>query len=651
MNQNLHLVAALLLAAGPLRGQHPVALTRGQTVEADLTPSSTHHYTITLVGRQFVYGEVDQRSVDVVVTVYSPNGVRLGRFDVRGSGPEPFQLRAIEAGTYSIAVTPYQGDSGHYAITVRLVDRLATSPEGRVDQIMTPYTGGDRPGGVVAVTRNGRIVFARGYGMANLEDGIANTPSTVYHMASVSKQFTAFAIAMLADQGRLSLDDDVRRYLPNLPDFGTTITVRNLLTHTSGLREEYTLWATSGGLLDDVIRQQDLLRLVERQRELNFAPGTEFLYTNTDYTLLAEIVAKVSGQSFRDWMRTNVFAPLGMTSTQISDDYGRLVPRRAYSYRNDDGLRKAVLNYANVGSTGLLTTATDLARWLRNWRTGEVGGPRVLAMMQERGILARGDTIAYALGIRVETYRGLRRFAHLGADAGYRTSLSYFPTIDAGVIVLSNSAEFSVGTVADQVADDFFETAMAPRSPGPVVVAPAVLRSLVGNFALAPDSDVVFTTESDSTLFMEVPGQLRFPLTPLADTVFRVDAPGIDAQIRFESNPDGVVTRGAIQQNGVHPFRRINPWTPDAKELSAYVGRYYSSELETLYTLVVKDGVLVARHRRLGDIPLKPLDHDVFDGGTFFLHWVRFERDSAKSLTGMRVTGTGVFNLLFQKMP
>lgn len=164
----------------------------------------------------------------------------------------------------------------------------------------------------------------------------------------------------------------------------------------------------------------------------------------------------------------------------------------------------------------------------------------MLAMMQERGILARGDTIAYALGIRVETYRGQRRFAHLGADAGYRTSLSYFPTIDAGVIVLSNSAEFSVGTVGEQVADDFFETAMAPRSPGPVVVAPAVLRSLVGNFALAPDSDVVFTTESDSTLFMEVLGQPRFPLTPLADTVFRIDAPGIEAQIRFESNPDGV---------------------------------------------------------------------------------------------------------------
>jgi len=195
-------------------------------------------------------------------------------------------------------------------------------------------------------------VFARGYGLANVEDGLPNTPATVYHVASVSKQFTAFAIAMLADQGRLALDDDVRRYVPEVPDFGKTITLRHLLTHTSGLRDQWDLWGIGGGLMGDVIRQQDLLRLVHGQRELNFEPGAEFLYCNTGFMLLSEVVARVTGQPFRDWMRANVFAPLGMNATQVYDDDERLVPGRAYSFQNGaDGVRKSVLSYANAGAT------------------------------------------------------------------------------------------------------------------------------------------------------------------------------------------------------------------------------------------------------------------------------------------------------------
>lgn len=566
------LLTCSVLAAAPLAAQAPTPLVLGRTVEDTLAHGDTSRYAVTVGSGRFVYGEAEQHTVDAVVTVFAPDGRQVGRFDVTARGPDAFLIRAVDAGTYRIEVTPYAQETGRYGITLRRMERLASSPAGRVDQIMAQYAGADRPGGVVAVARGGAIVFARGYGLANLEDGLPNTPATVYHVASVSKQFTAFAIAMLADQGRLSLDDDVRRYLPEVPDFGRTITLRHLLTHTSGLRDQWELWGMSGGLFGDVIRQQDLLRLVERQRELNFEPGAEYLYCNTGFMLLSEVVARVTGQPFRDWMRTNVFAPLGMDATQIYDDDERLVPGRAYSFRDGaDGYRKSVLSYANAGATSLFTTATDLAKWLRNWHTAGVGGPRVLAMLQQRGVLNRGDTLPYGLGIGVDTWRGQRRLFHGGADAGYRTYLTYFPTLDAGVIVLGNSAGFNAGGVASEVAEAFFGDALAPAAPEP-----------------AP------------------------PATPAAAR---------------------------------------EPWRPGPADLAGFAGRYLSDELETIYTMVVVEGRLVARHRRHGDIPLTPAEPDAFDAGQWFFDRVRFERDAAGSVTAFRLTTGRARNVLFRRMP
>jgi CubicO group peptidase (beta-lactamase class C family) len=652
--------ALLLLTAAAARGQEPMPLSRGQTLEAEIPTGAVRQYAIRSRAGQFVFGEVDQRTVDVVVTIYGPDGLELARFDGPARGPEPFQFRAAEAGTYRVEVAPFQQEAGRYAITLRRLEPLATSPEGQVDQLMAPYTGRDRPGGVVAVTRGGRIVFARGYGMANLEDGIPNTPATVYHMASVSKQFTAFAIAMLADQGKLGLDDDVRRYLPNVPDFGRTITLRHLLTHTSGLRDQWELWGMAGGLMDDVIRQQDLLRLVERQRELNFDPGAEYLYSNTGFMLLSEVVAKVGGAPFPAWMQTNIFTPLGMTASQIYDDHERLVKGRAYSYQSGaDGAKKSVLSYANMGATSLFTTAEDLARWLGNWHSGRVGGPRVLAMMQERGVLNRGDTLPYALGIGARYYRGLPILAHGGSDAGYRTALVYLPTPDAGVIVLGNTASLNAGNVSEQVMDAFFADVLAPKTvppplaqppAGTVVVAASLLRSYAGTFVLTPGSTVEFAVDGDR-LFIQVAGQPRFPMTPLADTLFRVEVPGVDAVVEFVPGSSGPTIAGTIHQNGDHPFRRLEPWSPGVADLAAFAGRYWSPELETSYTILEKDGQLVARHRRHGDIPLSPREPDQFDGGQWFFGRVLFLRDSGGAVTGFRVTGGRVRNLLFERMP
>ena len=523
-----------------------------------------------------------------------------------------------------------------------------------MDALASEY-GTDGPGGVVAVYRGGEVVFAEGYGLADVEQGVPNAPSTPYHVASVSKQFTAFAVALLAEQGRLSLDDDVRDYVPEVPDFGSTITLRHLATHTSGLRDQWTLWALGGGRMDDVIRQGDLLRLVERQRALNFVPGEEYLYSNTGYLLLAEVVARVTGEPFGTWMTTNVFGPLGMDDTQVYDDHERIVPHRSYSYHEGEGeLEKSVLNFANSGATSLLTTAEDLARWLRNFETHEVGGPAVARAMLERGVLASGDTLDYALGLVVDEHRGLRRIQHGGADAGYQAFLAYYPEIDAGVVTLGNVASFDAG-VADAVAEAFFgehmdAPATAPAEPT-VTVPASRLDTYAGEYRIE-GGPAVAIVRSAGGLTVEVEGWPPAPLAALADTLFRVAVPGVDVRVGFLAGPDGAVERGVLLEGEARtPFRRSGPeWSPSSDELVAFAGRYYSPELETAYEARVDGDRLVLVHRRHGEIGLTPTEEDAFRGDLWFLGAVAFDRDESGAVVGLRASSARVRDLRFDRV-
>jgi CubicO group peptidase (beta-lactamase class C family) len=278
----------------------------------------------------------------------------------------------------------------------------------QVDQLFTKWDKVETPGAAIAIIKDGKIIYSRGYGMANLEYDIPNTPATVFHIASVSKQFTAFAIYLLERENKLSLDDDVRRYLPELHDFGKAITIRQLLHHTSGLRDQWNLLALAGWRLEDVITQQDVLGLIWRQKELNFAPGEQMLYSNTGYTLLGLIVERVSGTSLSKFTQERIFQPLGMTHTHFQDDYGSLVKNRAYSYYTQEGGYKYIaLSYSTVGPTSLFTTVEDLARWDQNFYDGRVGGEMVLDKMQAKGQLNNGRDINYASGLVIDEYRGL----------------------------------------------------------------------------------------------------------------------------------------------------------------------------------------------------------------------------------------------------
>lgn len=327
----------------------------------------------------------------------------------------------------------------------------------QVDALFAEWEKPDSPGAALMIIHEGRIVYRRGYGSANLEYGIPITPGTIFHVASVSKQFTAAAVALLADRGRLSLDDEVQTYLPSVPDFGHRITIRHLIHHTSGLRDQWEILRLAGWRMDDVITQAQIMQMACRQRDLNFLPGSEYLYSNTGYTFLAEIVARVSGRSFRQFTDEQIFKPLGMRNTHFHDDHEEIVPNRAYSYKPHPkgGFRKSVLNYANVGATSLFTTAEDLARWLLNFEIPLVGTPALVEQLHERFTLTSGERIPYAFGLRHNTYRGIPYIGHSGWDAGFKSFVGRFPDQRLGVVLLTNLVTFNPEALAGRVAEAY----------------------------------------------------------------------------------------------------------------------------------------------------------------------------------------------------
>jgi CubicO group peptidase (beta-lactamase class C family) len=352
---------------------------------------------------------------------------------------------------------------------------LRTSVEARdtlsaaVDDLFASWHRPDSPGAAVLVLRNGDVVHAKGYGMASLEQGVPIRPHTIFDIASISKQFGAFAVALLEADGLLSVDDPVHRYLPELPDFGHPITLRHLVHHTSGMRDWPGTLSAGGWDYQDVLSFEQILRMAFQQQELNFVPGSEYSYSNTGYNLLAEVVARVSGSSFREFTQERIFGPLGMTRTHFHDDHGKVVPGRADSYRRDPGgeWRTVVNSLTALGSSSLFTTVEDLARWVGNFETGAVGGARVLARVHERGVLNGGDTIPYAWGQSLGDHRGAERWSHTGSWAGFRTVLHRFPEHRFAVIVLANAADMNPSALADRVVDLYLGDLLDP----PVVAA------------------------------------------------------------------------------------------------------------------------------------------------------------------------------------
>ncbi len=541
MRINFIVIAIALVSCTTDNKQLPLAensdLRVGQEVKKTLALHAADTFRLNLPANSFITGHANQVSVDVVVTIIGPDKKEVASFDGPARGPENFQFVAKQEGIYKVAVAPFKEFTGDYIMKLKMAEPLATDPAKRIEQVVASMINEDGPGASVAVARDGKIIYSKGFGHAELEYDAHNTPQTIFHIASVSKQFTAFSIAMLADQGKLSVDDDIRKYLPEIHDFGTPITIRQLIHHTSGLRDQWNLLVMAGWRMDDVITKNQIMRVIARQRELNFKPGAQHNYCNTGYTLLAEIVSRVSGKSFPQWTKENIFVPLGMNDTQFYDDHERIVPNRAYSYYNDvEGYKKSVLNYANVGATSLFTTVEDLSKWAMNFENVKVGNANVMAMMEQRAILNTGDTLSYAFGQVIEKYKGLKTVSHGGGDAGYRTYLLRFPEQKFSVSVFSNLASFNPYQLSYTVADVYLadllkeDTTKKETPPPAPEEKPAfdpsalTLSDYTGRFYSAElETFYEFEVKND-TLVAHHPRHDDFKLTPVKQDGFEAGA-------------------------------------------------------------------------------------------------------------------------------
>jgi CubicO group peptidase (beta-lactamase class C family) len=524
----------------------------------------------------------------------------------------------------------------------------------RVDRIFANWSKPESPGLSVAVVREDQVVHLRGYGLASLEFNVPNAPSTVFHVASLSKQFTAFAIHLLAQDGQLSLDDEVRKFVPELRVEGPPITIRHLLHHTSGLRDQLNLLALAGLRLDDVITESAVLSLLWQQRQLNFEPGTEVLYSNSGYTLLALIVRRVSGQTLDEFAQRRIFRPLGMKSTHFHDDYGVPVKGRAYSYRRmRDGWRYVALSYSTVGPTSLFTTVEDLALWDANFAEAKVGGAAVAAL-QMPGRLADGKETTVASGLMRGRYRGLDVVEHSGSDAGYRAHYLRFPGGRLSVVLLGNAADIDSAGLARRVADVYLEglpgvQALPTRAaPMEVPVRTSDLAPLVGHFEMRPGFVLHFTAEG-SQFFAQATGQPRFELFPAAADRFFTKA--FESSVRFD--PPGTVgtveTATWTQNDRDQPLRRIVAESqPMADTAKACEGLYYSDELRTLYRLALDGGKLKLTYPR-GELALTPAGENRFSA-SFPVGLVTLERNAKGLCNGLAVSNGRVRNLKFQRV-
>lgn len=495
---------------------------------------------------------------------------------------------------------------------------MAQTEEQQVDALFANWNKQDTPGAAIEVIRNGKVLLRKGYGMADLERGTPITPSTVFNIGSTSKQFTAFSIYLLAQDSKLALDDDVRKYIPELPDFGHRITIRQLLQHTSGLRDYINLMILAGWRVDDAITQDDALVMINRQSKLNSAPGQEYSYSNTGYLLAAMIVERVSGKSLSAFAKTRIFEPLGMKHTSIPQNYGTIVPARALAYiRNTDGGYQYAANSMSVmGGGGVMTTVDDLALWDRNFYEGRVGGKELIAKMQAPGVLNSGVLTNYAAGLFVESYRGQKVIEHDGFLPGLQSQFSRFPGKHFTVTVLANTGDFNPTVMARSISDIYLNKELAPiPAAAPqeaqrvaIDIDPARLDGLLGYYALSPSFGLTFTKEG-GRLMGQGTGQPQFTLSAASERIFFFLPGGIE--LTFDpSGKDGMSPRVILRQGG-KDLQAMRSGAPSGPDFTPFEGEFYSAELHTVYKIKQKGDKLTLSYSR-GTAELVSVDVEKF---------------------------------------
>jgi CubicO group peptidase (beta-lactamase class C family) len=524
-----------------------------------------------------------------------------------------------------------------------------------IDALFTDY-GAGTPGCALGVMRDGEFAYRQGYGMANLEHDIPLTPSSVFRIGSTSKQFTAAAIALLAERGQIRLDDPIAGHFPEFPAWANEITVMNLVNHSSGIRDYLQLtWLQ--GLVNDADYYSDdyVIELLARQQETNFPPGTEYLYSNSGYLLLAQLVQRVSGQSLKEYAAANIFGPLGMADSHFHDDHTHIVPGRASGYApREDGFRISQTTLDMVGDGGVYTSVDDLLSWERNFAANRLGGgDDFIDLLTTPGTFRDGRPMDYAFGLAVETYRGLDVVHHGGAFVGYRAMFMRFPAERLALTLLCNRSDVEPEAKAFAVADILLAERLAPfdttaDATGDFRMDEAELVRLAGDFWNEEEGFAAETALEDGTLWAVHSAERRNELKPVGENRFVML--GVPARVVIEFDVEGGRVTGMRRSINGKPRGEFAPFQrrqASAEELRAYAGSFFSPELATRYRLDVADGRLLLKLAEVEPMELTPMFGETFehpDWGAF-----EFERDAAGTVTGFRLQSGRVRNLAFSR--
>lgn len=563
----------------------------------------------------------------------------------------------------SSAITKFALLLALFALALPAAAQVTAEQKAAVDSLFKEWDTNETPGAAVGVIRDGKLIYARGYGMADLEHDVPITPQSVFYMASVSKQFVTFAILLLEEQGKLGLDDEIQKHLPDFPRYKDPLTIRHFIHHTSGVRDSLTLWSLTGKDIYDSVSKEAMYDLLKRQKELNFKPGERYLYSNACYFMLALIVEKASGKSIRDFAEEHMFKPLGMKNTHFHDDQYHIVKNRVFSYEpGKNGYRNLIMRFDLVGSGGLYSSIGDLLLWDQNFYDNKLGKGRqeLIDTMLTDGRLNNGSSAGYAFGISNGTHNGLRTVQHGGALAGYRTFYLRYPDENFSVFVLANAGNFNAGgksrsigeiflkdkfkkpTANEAAADDSPNAASADGSA--VGLAADEMKAFTGNYFSRDGGISVKITLEEKGLMHQLTGGPVVAMKPLGENRFKLDDPNREIFLTFEKS-------GAMNAvvNGGAPigFVSFEPVTYSADDLKRFAGTYFSEEINTYYHLKVEKDELIVYVNDTRVDALKVIMKNLFKEKTN--GYFEFSEDPNGRITGFALDAGRVKNLQFKK--
>jgi len=490
----------------------------------------------------------------------------------------------------------------------------------KIDSLFTPWNTPNHPGGSVLISKKGKTIFSKAYGLASIEYNIPNTENTLFNIGSISKQFTAMGIVFLEEQGKFSFDDDIRKYIPELVNYDKIITIRQLLNHTSGLRDLHGLLGIAGWRPADLETNEDVYRVFENQKELNFNPGDEFSYSNTGYIFLAKIIENVSGISFEQWMRQNIFMPLGMKNTYVEVQHDRVVANNATSYYLGNEFKRAIEYWGYFGSGNMHSTTEDLNIWLQNFSLPQEGWESAFKKLLLTTPLNNGFETNYGFGVRIESYEGRKVIQHGGSVGGFRAITRVFPEEQLNIVILSNYSRSSIGSKTNKISNIFFSKSdetpikkieQISRLPEFVLLSNKKLKQFEGVYWSDSEKSGRKIYVKNDTLRYSSSTRNEWALVPTNERTFIMMHPNIKPVVTFDNKTHQMTIEIGDNLPGIFSFLQSNV-DKNTNDLNAFVGHYYSPELKTTYSVFNEGKDIYIEHARHGKMKLNQLYNTVF---------------------------------------